>query len=129
MILARHRFAPPNEVMQRLVNHDRKVYMLDRSCFSSFKVEVAKVIKQEAGADPLAKNVRRDHYVVQSRQLFCAMMKKYGTKLSLTGIGRMIGRDHATVYQAIIRVNGLYDVDIEFRALYNRIDSKVKNLK
>lgn len=86
---------------------------------------LVRVIKEETGFDPLNENYKRKRDFVQSRQLFVTMMCKY-TKRTLSCIGGIIGKDHATVLHSQKAVQNMIDTDKRFKDLYDRIDLKVK---
>ena len=50
-----------------------------------------------------------------------AEIARYKRGITLTKIGEMLGRDHATICHYLMRFNELYKFDIEFKELFNQI--------
>jgi chromosomal replication initiation ATPase DnaA len=93
--------------------------------YDSFEKELAKEIKNEIGVSPLEEPKYRGGKNVQARQLFLVMMTLH-TNRTYESIGSIIGKDHATVNHSIKSVQNWYDTDKRFRAMYDRIDQRIK---
>lgn len=94
----------------------------------NFIKDVAAIITRELEISPFASLDYRERRHVQSRQLLFAMLYKYSVR-TLDVIGAVLSKDHATVTHSITTVNNLCDTDKRFKAMYDRIDDKVKCLK
>jgi len=67
--------------------------------------------------------------VVRGRQMLTTLLKQH-TDLSLKKIGRMLNnQDHSTVINTIKKCNDYYDVDIDYRNDYNKLNEVAKELK
>jgi hypothetical protein len=95
---------------------------------NSFENELARIIKDETGIHPFENNVYRGGRYAQARQLLVTFMVDYTNK-TLSTIGKLINKDHATVMHSVKSIHNMYDTDKRFRAMYDRIDAKVKLLK
>ena len=94
---------------------------------TAFYVQVAKIIKEVWGTDPLTLKVYQGADEVISRQLFAVMMRKY-TKDTLATVGGYLGKVHSTVYFSAKSVQDMYDTNKTFRVKYDKIDKKVFEL-
>lgn len=94
----------------------------------NFIKNVAAIITTELEISPFANLQYRERRHVQSRQLLFAMLFKYSTK-TLDVIGKILCKDHATVLHSIESINNQYETNKRFKAMYDRIDEKVKHLK
>jgi chromosomal replication initiation ATPase DnaA len=92
----------------------------------SLAEKIQAVIKFETGNDPLILRHYRGGERVEARQIFIVMMVKY-TKLTYREIAGMLGKDHATVNHCLNQVQNLLDTDKQFKIMYDRIESKIKN--
>lgn len=67
----------------------------------------------------------RHKHINHARQMFWLAARHHlGVTFDL--LGRMTGRDHATVMHGIEHIQGLIDVYPEFRQLHKNIDNKIK---
>jgi hypothetical protein len=92
------------------------------------EIELARIIKKETGFSPYDNTRYRGRLQCRSRQIFLTMMNLYTAK-SLESIGSLLNKDHATVLSAIKAVGNQCDTDKRFKALFDRIDIKAKELK
>jgi Bacterial dnaA protein helix-turn-helix len=97
------------------------------SKLGSFEKELAREIKNEIGVNPLDEPKYRGGKNVQARQLFLVMMTIH-TNRTYESIGRIIGKDHATINHSIKSVQNWYETDKRFRAMYDRINLRAKLL-
>jgi len=122
MILPRHKYNPPDEVMFRQMRSDRIEYKY------SFEDRLTQIIKEETGINPFKGNGCHDAYLVEARQLFAVFMRKY-TKHTLSKIGEILNKTHATVISSEKHIADLYLTDSILRGKYDRIEKRVKKLK
>ena len=94
----------------------------------NFIKDVAAIITKELEISPFANVHYQERRHVQSRQLLFAMLYKYSVR-TLDVIGAVLNKDHATVLHAIKTISNQYETDKRFKAMYDRIDNKVKKLK
>jgi len=94
----------------------------------NFIKDVATIITRELEISPFASLKYRERIHVQSRQLLLTMLYNYTPK-SLESIGKVLCKDHATVLHAIKSINNQCETNKRFKAMYDRIDDKVKHLK
>jgi len=92
-----------------------------------FYIQVAQVIKEVMGQNPLELKGYRGRENALSRQVFCDMMRKYSGDTLMT-IGSYLGKGHDTVIHSIKQVKNLTETDRKFRITYNRINMRVKEL-
>ena len=94
----------------------------------NFIKNVAAIITTELDISPFSDLHYRERRHVQARQLLIAMLYNYTSK-SLKEIGFILGKDHATVLHSITTVNNHCETEKRFKAMYDRIDDKVKKMK
>ena len=94
----------------------------------NFIKDVAAIITRELEISPFASLDYRERRHVQSRQILLTMLYNYSSK-TLDNIGKVLCKDHATVLHAVRTVNNQCETDKRFKAMYDRIDNKVKHLK
>ena len=120
-------FRPRNDWNVVLLK-SKRINNVKFNAMNHFEEQVVDIIKKETGSNPLLNKKYRGGHECQSRQLFLAMMTKH-TKGTLKDIGRLLGKDHSTVLHAIKAVNNMYDTDKQYRAMYDRINEKIKLIK
>jgi len=96
--------------------------------YDAFEQQVAKIVKEETGIDPLELRHYRGGKQVQSRQLFLVMMATY-TNRTYESISAIVGKDHATINSSKKSVSNFKDTDKRYAAMYERIETKVKLIK
>ena len=94
----------------------------------NFIKDVAGIITRELEISPFASLKYRERRHVQSRQLLLTMLYNYTSK-TLDNIGSVLCKDHSTVLHSIESINNQCETDKRFKAMYDRIDDKVKHLK
>lgn len=122
MILARHKYNPPDEVMFAQLNPNVKRYS------DSIESKLKGIIKDETGVDPLKDIKYRGGRFALSRQLFMVMMKLYTFK-TLQAIADPFNTSHDYVLYCEKTLNNRCDTDKRFKAMYDRINEKAKKLK
>lgn len=74
-------------------------------------------------------STRRHRHLVDARKAFfyfaLQLRDRQKRQDSLVSIGRMLGKDHATVIHSVKQANSLIETDEEFRNKVSRIDDKV----
>ena len=70
---------------------------------------------------------RRKRAIVEARMLFLVMLCNKNNK-SLSYIGSLVGKDHATVLHAKKTIMNLCSTDRQFNELYNEIKKRVDKL-
>jgi chromosomal replication initiator protein len=74
----------------------------------------------------LARSKSRKMELVSARQIYCKLAKEHASKVSLSSIGRVIGkRDHATVLHGIKQVDDLCFSSKVFRKKYEETEEKL----
>jgi chromosomal replication initiator protein len=69
----------------------------------------------------------RKSQIVKARQLSMYFMLKYNSNLTVTQVGRLFKRDHATVlHSKKVVIDSLIMPD--FKDIYNRIDKRIRRL-
>jgi len=104
--------------------------MACRKCFSddmTFEKKVVDIVYSEIKIDPYNCTKYRGGEHVLARQLVSIMIHNY-TGRSLKSIGNIFNKGHANVLHSIKAIKDRYETDKYFRAMYNRIDEKVKRL-
>ena len=107
-------------IVQRMRNYKKVEHI-------SFAERIQKIVKEETGIDPLQLRHYRGGERVQARQLFIVMMVKF-TALPYREIAEMAKKNHATVNHCLIQVQNLCDTDKQFKGIYERIETKIKEL-
>jgi chromosomal replication initiation ATPase DnaA len=87
--------------------------------------KIKNIIKHETGIDPTQYRHFRGENLVTARYLYMAMMVKHSNE-PYRIIAEKVGKDHSTINHAIKTVNNRCDTDKNYRALYNRIELKIK---
>jgi hypothetical protein len=121
-MIARHLKKPPDEVMMRLYNSNKKIYK------ASFESELIRIIQQETGINALAENNYRARRFVEARAIFAVMLAKHTMK-TYTQIGNLIGKDHSSITHLNTMVMNMIDTDKKFCLMYDRINLKAGELK
>ena len=121
-MIPRHKYSPPDEVMFRQINPNAKRYN------SSFEDKLRRIIKQEVGIDPYENIKKRNGNYPLCRQLFMVMLRKYTDK-SLAAIGQIFDTSHDYVIFSITVINNRTCTNKEIKALFERIDKRVKLIK
>ena len=93
----------------------------------NFCLLVAHEIRSMVGIDPFCETKYRGLQYVQARQLFLVMMVNH-TKRTYESIGKILGKDHATVIHACKTIQNMIDTDKRFKAMYDFIENRVKQL-
>jgi hypothetical protein len=122
MILGPHKYNPPDAVIQTQMRIDAKRYE------TSFEYKLRQVIKQEVGVDPYSNMKVRKGNLPLVRQLYMAMVRKYTDK-SLAAIGSTFDTSHDYVIYSINVINNRTETNKNIKELFDRIETKVKNLK
>lgn len=87
------------------------------------KEKLIQLINESFDVDILKKT--RERRIADIRHCFCYALRK--RDYTLTSIGAMINRDHATVIHAERKVEELYLVDKDFTKLINAVNDVVDN--
>ena len=95
--------------------------------YSIFVKNVATIIEKETGYNPMDSTRLRKRAIVEARMLFLVMLCNKNNK-SLSYIGSLVGKDHATVIHAKKTVMNLCSTDRQFNELYNQIKNRVDKL-
>lgn len=77
------------------------------------------------GIDELVSRCRKRE-ICDARRIASKIIKE-GQKLSLSQVGKIIKRDHASIHQNIKTANELLETNREFREHYNAVNSRVLN--
>ena len=94
-----------------------------------FIEQVAKIITDETGYNPLSRVKFRGRKFVESRQIMATILSDH-TKLTQIVIGKLSGgKDHSTVVHSKKTIDDLCETDYLFKEMYNRIDVKVKAIR
>lgn len=93
-----------------------------------FVLEVVYIIMKEMNTNPLDEPKLRERKHVEARQMLFTMVYNYTTK-SLADVGAILNKDHATVLHGIKTISNLCDTDRRFKAIYERINRRVKQLQ
>jgi len=89
---------------------------------------VANEVERETGINSFDDTEYRGREYVLTRQLISVMLWRH-TKMTEREIGKIFGKDHATVNHAKKTIENLCDTDSRFREQFNRIDSRVEQFK
>ena len=89
---------------------------------------VAKIIENETGFDPLQRTYRRIRKLCEARQILMVMLIEH-TNRTLADIGSVVDKDHATVINGRETISNLCNTDKRFKAMFDRINEKVKKLR
>lgn len=93
-----------------------------------FVKQVAQIITNETGHNPLSRVEYRGRKFVESRQIMATILSDY-TKGTQELIGMQIGgKNHATVIHSKKTIEDLCETDLEFKEMYDRIETKVKSI-
>lgn len=93
----------------------------------SFEKRVARIVKESFGVDVYEDTNHRDRELVDARRIFMSLMVKH-TKRTQASIGRILGKDHATVIHAVRTTENLCQTDVRFKEVYDLIDNRIKQL-
>ena len=63
--------------------------------------------------------------IVYARAIFYTIVKSLHPKLSLTAIGNIVNRDHATVLFALRQAKETYITDVMYQSMYSEVIGKV----
>lgn len=91
----------------------------------AFATRVAAAIKSETGVDVFLDGKRRKRQLVESRQMFAAIMCAHTGK-TLEQIGNMLGQDHSTIMYSEKSISNLCETNKEFKTRYDRINLQIK---
>ena len=94
----------------------------------TFEGHVAGFIKDIFNINPLLSNEYRGRKLCEARQVFMTLVSKHST-MTLSAVGRLVGKDHATVLHAIKTIENLCETDPKFDYKYNQVKEKVIKLK
>ena len=90
---------------------------------------IANIIKNETGYDPMTYTNYRGRKFVEARQLMAVMLSEH-TKDPQAVIGSYIGgKDHSTICHCKKTVDNLISTDRGFKDTFDRIYSKIIDLK
>jgi hypothetical protein len=121
VIVARHIKNPIDTSVYNQNRPGRQFYS------SSFESQVALIVRQETGTNPLKDNGYRGKDVMLARQLYLFMMKCYSGD-SLRSVGKTVCKDHATVIHAVKAINDRYDTDKKFKAIFDKVNVRILSL-
>ena len=68
---------------------------------------------------------RRDHEIVQARQLIC-LLSVDAAEARVSTIARLFNRDHSTIIHAIRQARRKRDISFEYADLFNQLKSKLE---
>jgi hypothetical protein len=94
-----------------------------------FVKDIAGIIKDETGVDPLENTSWRKREYVLSRQLFMVMLYNSKNGKSLEYSSSFVDKDHSTLCHAQKTISDLSFSDKIFKAMYDRIETKVKSIR
>ena len=89
-------------------------------------MKLSKIVEAETLIDAFTMTKYRGRPFVLSRQIVMAILCNRNHK-SLSEIGAIFGKDHATVLHAKKTISNLCETNKDFRELYTRIITRVKN--
>jgi chromosomal replication initiation ATPase DnaA len=83
------------------------------------------LLEYRIGMDELVSDCRKQE-ICDARKIAAKIIRE-NIKLSLSHIGNILARDHATILLSIKNANMLLDVDRKFSEHYNAVNSRVLN--
>ena len=89
--------------------------------------KTAKLIEKETGFNPMWRTGLRTRELTEARQIFMSLLVSRNNK-TLAYIGKLVGKNHATVIHSVQTVCNLIETDKSFKELYGRIEEKFKKL-
>ena len=94
----------------------------------SFIRIVVNEVEKEMGIKAFDDMEYRGREYVLTRQLISVMLWNH-SKMTEREIGKIFGKDHATISHSKKTINNLYDTDSRFREQFDRIDNRIKQFK
>jgi len=94
----------------------------------SFIRIVVNEVEKETGIKAFDDMEYRGREYVLTRQLISVFLWRY-SKMTAREIGKIFGKDHATISHSKKTIDNLCETDSRFREKFNRIDNRIKQFK